>query len=55
MVNIELVTDWLSRNMFKQEDDAEARIGEILKEIIDHSISYMRTTAISVQKCESID
>lgn len=50
----ELVTDWLSRNMFKQEDDAEARIGEILKEIIDHSISYAHNRHLGAKKCESI-
>ncbi len=50
----ELVTDWLSRNMFKGETNVNIKIEAILKEIVDHSISYAHNRHLSAIKCDAI-
>lgn len=50
----ELVTDWLGRNMFEGSEGADEKIEAILREIIDHSVSYAHNRHLSAEKCEAI-
>jgi hypothetical protein len=50
----ELVTKWLSRNMLADDTNKENTINEIIREIIDHSISYAHNRHLSAEKCRSI-
>lgn len=48
----ELVTDWLLRNMFENNENKNAIVGDIVSEFIDHSISYTHNRHLSADKCE---
>lgn len=50
----ELVTGWLLRNMFENDENKNAIVGNIVSEIIDHSISYAHNRHLSANKCEQI-
>jgi len=50
----ELVSNWLSRNMLRDNVDKTAIIEAILTEIIDHSVSYAHNRHLSAQKCKAI-
>ena len=50
----ELVTEWLSRNMLKENDDAVNVIEGIIKELGDHSVSYAHNRHLSYSKCKDI-
>ena len=50
----ELVTEWLSRNMLKGKDGAEDIVNGIIKELVDHSVSYAHNRHLSYSKCKDI-
>lgn len=50
----ELVSSWLSRNMFAEDEDKESKIKRVLTELGDHSISYAHNRHLSSQKCQDI-
>lgn len=50
----ELVTNWLLRNMFCDDENKDQTVQTILNEIIDHSVSYAHNRHLSALKCESI-
>ena len=50
----ELVTEWLSRNMLKDNDNSENIIKGIIKELGDHSVSYAHNRHLSYSKCKEI-
>lgn len=50
----ELVTSWLSRNMLKDRDNLEEMVGNIVRELADHSVSYAHNRHLSQKKCLDI-
>jgi hypothetical protein len=50
----ELVTEWLGRNMLRDDPEKDQKTQTILKELGDHSISYAHNRHLSVQKCKDI-
>jgi hypothetical protein len=50
----ELVTEWLKRNMLKDDPQMDQKIDTILKELSDHSVSYAHNRHLSLQKCRDI-
>jgi hypothetical protein len=50
----ELVTEWLKRNMLKDDPQVDQKIMTILKELGDHSVSYAHNRHLSIQKCKDI-
>jgi len=50
----ELVTEWLKRNMLKDDPQIDQKIETILKELGDHSVSYAHNRHLSIQKCKDI-
>ncbi|MBN2232851.1 MAG: S49 family peptidase [Deltaproteobacteria bacterium] len=50
----ELVTEWLKRNMLKDDPQVDQKIETILKELSDHSVSYAHNRHLSLQKCRDI-
>jgi hypothetical protein len=50
----ELVTDWLRRNMFNGDSLGNEKIAEIVREIIDHSVTYAHNRHLSATKCEEM-
>lgn len=50
----ELVSEWLERNMLKEDDDKEEKIKTILKELGDHSVSYAHNRHLPSEKCKEI-
>lgn len=49
-----LVIDWLGRNMFVSDPNKDAIIGQIVNELIDHSVSYAHNRHLSNIKCKEI-
>jgi len=50
----ELVSEWLERNMLKDDDNKEEKIKTILKELGDHSVSYAHNRHLPPEKCKEI-
>lgn len=50
----ELVSSWLKRNMLANDNECDAKIATILKELGDHSVSYAHNRHLSLQKCKEI-
>jgi len=52
----ELVSEWLERNMLKDDNDKEKKkkINTILKELGDHSVSYAHNRHLPPEKCKEI-
>ena len=50
----ELVSTWLSRNMFAEAKDKESKIYKIVNELADHSKSYAHNRHLSNKKCREI-
>ncbi len=49
-----LVKDWLERNMLKDSKNREKTIENIVKELIDHSVSLAHNRHLSNNKCKEI-
>jgi len=49
-----LVEEWLKRNMFSKDDDADNKIEAIIKELVDHSVSLAHNRHLSSSKCHEI-
>jgi hypothetical protein len=52
--SIEMTKEWLLRGMLSGKVDAEERVGTILKELVDHSLTLSHARHLSASKCKSI-
>ena len=51
---LKLITNWLSRNMLAEKENKDDLIDGIIKELVDHSVSYAHNRHLSNQKCRDI-
>ena len=49
-----LVIEWLGRNMFKDDPEKDAVVERIVKELIDHSVSFAHNRHLSKIKCKEM-
>ncbi len=52
--SIVMTKEWLLRGMLNGKDDASIRVDTILKELVDHSLTFSHARHLSASKCKGI-